>query len=84
MRNFELYPSTLAPRGEFLVIKYEMFSGVGEVIYCCLFETDAIYRTDIENFARRNSIDPYCIAYNSIGNIIRDQSAFPKRPQIAL
>ncbi len=84
MRNLELYPSTKAPLGKFVVIEYEIFSGVGEIIRTCTSLIDAKYRTDVGNFSRRDPIDPYFIAYDSRGRVVSDSSSFPKRPGIAL
>ena len=85
MRNFELYPSTKAPLGKFVVIEYEIFSGVGHVIGVYAIRFDAEYKADAQNFHRHDTIDSYRIAYDSRGRIIRDSSVFfPKRPGIAL
>lgn len=88
LRDTERYPSTCDPSGKFIVLEIEVFSGAARIKHTCIFRSDAEEFTDRRNRRRKDTTDPFCIAYDSRGNIVRDfviVSSHPKQhPGLAL
>ena len=72
MRNLALYPSTCAPAEHFIVMAIDPLTGVSQLVHTFPLISFAIDSADVKNYRRKDSLDPFFIAYDETGEVIHD------------